>query len=216
MENKCRYLDKAATKTGETSAWMLCSVTQVEETKQMMKMVPILVATFIPSTIVAQSNTLFIRQGTTLNRNIGPHFEIPPACLIAFVTIVMIITIALYDTVFVPAIRRHTKNPRGITLLQRYGLGLLLHIAIMVTACLAERKRLSVARENLRLDENDKTPLTIFVLLPQFALTGIADAFVEVAKIEFFYDQAPEGMKSMCIMLMLHKPKRGWTWNLQP
>lgn len=37
----------------------------------------------------------------------------------------------------------------------------------------------------------------IFILLPQFALTGIADAFAEVAKLEFFYDQAPEGMKSL-------------------
>lgn len=43
----------------------------------------------------------------------------------------------------------------------------------------------------------ETVPLTIFILLPQFVLTGIADTFVEVAKIEFFYDQAPEGMKSL-------------------
>ena len=40
-------------------------------------------------------------------------------------------------------------------------------------------------------------PLTIFILLPQFGLVGIADAFVEVAKLELFYDQAPESMKSL-------------------
>ncbi|KAI9182421.1 hypothetical protein LWI28_025219 [Acer negundo] len=46
-----RFLDKAAMKTRPSSP---CPVTQVEETKQMVKMLPILVATFIPSTIVAQ------------------------------------------------------------------------------------------------------------------------------------------------------------------
>lgn len=176
---------------------MLCPVTQVEETKQMMKMLPILIATIIPSVIVAQSNTLFIKQGTTLNRSMGPHFEIPPACLQAFVTIFMLISLVIYDRFIVPTVRRYTKNPRGISLLQRLGIGLTLHVIIMVTACLAERKRLKVARENQIFGKSDTVPLTIFILLPQFGLVGIADAFVEVAKLELFYDQAPESMKSL-------------------
>ncbi|KAI6668774.1 hypothetical protein NL676_007179 [Syzygium grande] len=44
-----RFFDKAATKTGPTSSWILCTVTQVEEAKQIFKMVPILIATFVPS-----------------------------------------------------------------------------------------------------------------------------------------------------------------------
>ncbi|KAI9122303.1 hypothetical protein K1719_006992 [Acacia pycnantha] len=159
---------------------------------------PILIASFVPGIIEAHSNTLFVRQGSTLDRSIGSsHFQIPPASLIAFVTIFTMLTIALYDIVFIPLARRYTNNPRGITLLQKFGIGLVIHIIIMVTACLAERKRLSVARENQVLDEKDKVPLSIFILLPQFALVGVANAFVEVAKIEFFYDQAPQGMKSL-------------------
>ncbi|XP_027353086.1 protein NRT1/ PTR FAMILY 5.2-like [Abrus precatorius] len=191
------FLDKAAVKTRETSPWMLSTVTQVEETKQMMKMIPILMTTCIPSTIVAQTSTLFIRQGTTLDRRMGPHFQIPPACLIAFVNIFMLISVVIYDRHFVPIMKHYTKNPRGISLLQRLGIGLVIHIIIMVTACLVERKRLSVARENHLLGQPDTIPLTIFILLPQFALTGIADTFVDVAKIEFFYDQAPAAMKSL-------------------
>ncbi|KAL3753106.1 hypothetical protein ACJRO7_000495 [Eucalyptus globulus] len=192
-----RYLDKAAVKIDSSSPWMLCPVTQVEETKQMVKMLPILAVTFIPSTMYAQVHTLFIKQGTTLNRHMGPHFEIPPACLTAFVTIFMLTSLIIYDRSFVPAVRRYTKNPRGITLLQRMGVGLVLHIIIMITACLAERRRLSIARENGIDGQSQIVPLTIFILLPQFALMGVADTFVEVAKIEFFYDQAPEGMKSL-------------------
>ncbi|KAG6724414.1 hypothetical protein I3842_03G258000 [Carya illinoinensis] len=192
-----RFLDKAAVKKGSSSPWLLCPVTQVEETKQMVKMVPILIATFVPSAVVAQVGTLFIKQGTTLDRSMGPNFKIPPACLTAFVTIFMLFSIPIYDRYFVPTVRRYTKNPRGITLLQRLGIGLVLHVIIMITACLAERKRLGVARENHMFGKHDTVPLTIFILLPQFALTGVAEAFVEVAKLEFFYDQAPEGMKSL-------------------
>ncbi|KAK6937735.1 Proton-dependent oligopeptide transporter family [Dillenia turbinata] len=191
-----RFLDKAAVKTGQTSPWMLSTVTQIEETKRMVKMLPILIATFIPSTLLAQTHTLFVKQGTLLDRKIG-NFTIRPANLAAFVTISMLISIVLYDRLFVPFIRKYTKNPRGITLLQRLTIGLLVHMMIMVTASLAERRRLSVAREHGIVGKKQVVPLSIFILLPQFALTGVADCFAEVAKLEFFYDQAPEGMKSL-------------------
>ena len=163
----------------------------------MMKMVPILIAMFIPSTLGAQTHTLFIKQGVTLVRSMGPHFEIPPACLSVFVTIFLLISIILYDRFFVPTIRKYTKNPRGITLLQRMTIGLLLHVFIMIIASVVERKRLSVAKDHGLIGNDQVVPLSIFILLPQFALMGIADSFLEVAKLEFFYDQAPEGMKSL-------------------
>ncbi|XXG61886.1 hypothetical protein AAC387_Pa05g0378 [Persea americana] len=192
-----RFLNKAAVRTGLNSPWMLCPVTQVEETKQMLRMLPILVATFIPSTMIAQVNTLFVKQGKTLNRSLGSHFQIPAASFAAFVTIFMLTSIVIYDRWFVPMMRRWTKNPRGISLLQRMGIGFVLHIIIMLTASFAERRRLSVARDHGVVEKDQIVPLTIFILLPQFAIMGIADAFLEVAKIEFFYDQAPEGMKSL-------------------
>ncbi|CAI0386197.1 unnamed protein product [Linum tenue] len=192
-----RFLDKAAVMTGSSSPWMLCPVTQVEETKQMIKMLPVMAITIIPNTIIAQMNTLFIKQGTTLNRSVGPDFEIPPACLSAFVTIFMLVSLITYDRWFVPWLEQYTKNPRGITLLKRMAIGFVLHLVIMVTACLVERKRLSVAREHHKLGQHDQVPLSIFILLPQFALVGVADCFLEPAKLEFFYDQAPEGMKSL-------------------
>ncbi|CAI0383093.1 unnamed protein product [Linum tenue] len=192
-----RFLNKAAVQTGsDDGPWMLCPVTQVEETKQMLRMIPILVATFIPSTMIAQINTLFVKQGTTLHRQIG-SFHIPPASLTGFVTLSMLISVVLYDRFLVPLVRKWTKNPRGITLLQRMGIGIVFHIVIMLVASLTERHRLSEARKHGVVESGGQIPLSIFVLLPQFVLMGTADAFLEVAKIEFFYDQAPESMKSL-------------------
>ncbi|KAA8548859.1 hypothetical protein F0562_000543 [Nyssa sinensis] len=191
-----RFLNKACVKTGSTNPWMLCCVTQVEETKQMLRMIPILIATFVPSIMIAQINTLFVKQGTTLQRQIG-SFKIPPASLAGFVTLSMLICVVLYDRYFVTVMKRWTKNPRGITLLQRMGIGMVLHIIIMTVASLVERHRLSVAKDHGVVENGKQVPLTIFILLPQFVLMGTADAFLEVAKIEFFYDQAPESMKSL-------------------
>ncbi|KAJ8616190.1 hypothetical protein MRB53_035562 [Persea americana] len=192
-----RFLNKAAVKTSQKTPWMLCPVTQVEETKQILRMIPILFATFVPSAMIAQVNTLFVKQGTTLDRSMGPKFEIPPASLAGFVTLSMLVSVVIYDRYFVPIMRRWTKNSRGISLLQRMGIGLVLHIIIMITASFSERRRLSVARDHGLVENGKQVPLTIFILLPQFVLMGVADAFLEVAKIEFFYDQAPERMKSL-------------------
>ncbi|KAA8527796.1 hypothetical protein F0562_035335 [Nyssa sinensis] len=191
-----RFLNKACVKTGSTNPWMLCSVTQVEETKQMLRMLPILITTFVPSIMVAQINTLFVKQGTTLHRHIG-SFKIPPASLAGFVTISMLVCVVLYDRFFVKIMKRWTKNPRGITLLQRMGIGMVLHVIIMTIASFIERYRLRVAKDHGVVENGNQVPLTIFILLPQFLLMGTADAFLEVAKIEFFYDQAPESMKSL-------------------
>jgi peptide/histidine transporter 3/4 len=191
-----RFLNKACVKTDSRDPWMLCPVTQVEETKLMLRMIPVLIATFIPSTMTAQVPTLFVKQGTTLDRSFG-LIKIPSASLGAFVTISMLLSIIFYDRVFVKIMRKWTKNPRGVTLLQRMGMGIVLHMVIMVVASLTERYRLKVAKEHGLDKVPGEVPLSIFVLLPQNMLMGLADAFLEVAKIEFFYDQAPDSMKSL-------------------
>uniref|UniRef100_A0A0A0L9Q0 Uncharacterized protein n=2 Tax=Cucumis sativus TaxID=3659 RepID=A0A0A0L9Q0_CUCSA len=193
-----RFLNKAAIRRDSGGPWRLCSVTEVEETKQMLRMIPILICTFIPHTITAQTHTLFIKQGTTLDRSIGSHFKVPPASLYAFVTISLLLSILIYDRIFVKIVRRVTKNPRGITMLQRMGIGMICHVLVMVVASRVEKHRLDVAaRENGSSPQEQKVlPLTIFTLLPQFILTGVADSFLQVAVQEFFYDQAPENMKS--------------------
>lgn len=143
----CRFLNKACVKTDSNDPWMLFPVTQVEETKLMLRMIPVLIVTFVPSTMTAQVPTLFLKQGTTLDRSFG-LIKIPSASLGAFVTISMLLSIDFYDRVFVKIMRKWTKNPRGVTLLLRMGIGIVLHMVIVVVASLTERYRLKVAKEH--------------------------------------------------------------------
>ncbi|CAN6323780.1 unnamed protein product [Urochloa humidicola] len=193
--NRAAVKDEAA--AGSGSRWALCTATEVEETKQMARLVPLLATMFVPCALMAQVGTLFVRQGATLDRRLGSRFQVPPASLGAFVTLTMLACVAGYDRVLVPFLRRRTGNPRGITLLQRIGAGLILQVVTMAATAAVETRRLRFARSHAAAETGAPLPLSIFVLLPQFVLMGAADAFLVVGQIEFFYDQAPESMKSL-------------------
>ncbi|KAL3521289.1 hypothetical protein ACH5RR_019438 [Cinchona calisaya] len=193
-----RFLDKAAIKQDQDSSWRQpCTVTQVEESKLILGMSMIWFATLIPSTIWAQINTLFVKQGTTLDRHLGNTFQIPAASLGSFVTLSMLVTVPMYDRYFVPLMRKKTGNPRGITLLQRLGIGLVIQIFAIAIAYGVEVRRMRVIRMHHIKDPKEIVPMTILSLLPQYVVLGIADVFNAIGLLEFFYDQSPEDMRSL-------------------
>lgn len=193
-----RFLDKAAIKEGcPSSSSTPLTVTKVEEAKLICGMILIWLVTLIPSTIWAQINTLFVKQGTTLNRNLSPEFKIPAASLGSFVTLSMLLSVPTYDRFFVPFMRQRTGNPRGITLLQRLGIGFLIQIIAVAIAYAVEVKRMHVITTHGLVRPKDIVPMSIFWLLPQYVLIGIADVFNAIGLLEFFYDQSPDELKSL-------------------
>ncbi|XP_022941678.1 protein NRT1/ PTR FAMILY 5.1-like [Cucurbita moschata] len=192
-----RFLDRAAIKDDTNSSSRKCTVTQVEGTKQVLGMIIIWLATLVPSTIWAQINTLFVKQGTTLNRTLSHGFQIPAASLGSFVTLSMLISVPIYDHYFVPFMRRKTGNTRGITLLQRLGIGFVIQIIAIAIAYAVEVRRMHVIQTNHIVHPKQVVPMSILWLLPQYILLGIADVFNAIGLLEFFYDQSPEHMQSL-------------------
>ncbi|CAH8265441.1 unnamed protein product [Arabidopsis lyrata] len=190
-----RFLDKAAIKT--SSRILPCTVTKVEVAKRVLGLIFIWLVTLIPSTLWAQVNTLFVKQGTTLDRKIGSNFQIPAASLGSFVTLSMLLSVPMYDQYFVPFMRKKTGNPRGITLLQRLGIGFAIQIVAIAVASAVEVKRMHVIREFHITSPKQVVPMSIFWLLPQYSLLGIGDVFNAIGLLEFFYDQSPEEMQSL-------------------
>ncbi|KAJ8764097.1 hypothetical protein K2173_005002 [Erythroxylum novogranatense] len=190
-----RCLDKAAIKNGNVSS--PCTVTQVEESKLVLGMFLIWLVTLIPCTIWAQINTLFVKQGTTLDRSLGPNFQIPAASLGSFVTLSMLLSVPMYDRWFVPFMRKRTGNPRGITLLQRLGIGFAIQIIAIAIAYAVELRRMHVIKGQGIIGPKEIVPMSILWLLPQYVLLGIADVFNAIGMLEFFYDQSPEEMQSL-------------------
>ncbi|XP_059071500.1 protein NRT1/ PTR FAMILY 4.5-like [Cryptomeria japonica] len=196
-----RFLDRAAivqeSSEKPESPWQLCTVTQVEEAKILVRMLPIFASTILVATCLAQLQTFSVQQGMTMDTHIGSSFHIPPASLAAIPLIILLVLTPLYDLVFVPFARRITGKETGITHLQRIGVGLLLSALSMAIAAMVEVKRKDVAREHNMLDSREPVPLSVFWLGFQYLVFGVADLFTVVGLMQFFYSQAPPGMKSL-------------------
>lgn len=165
------------------------SITLLDHVKVTLRLLPIWTMLLMFAVIFQQPATFFTKQGMTMRRNIGIKFKIPPATLQGAITISIILLMPFYDKILVPFTRIITRNERGISVMQRMGVGMVLSIIAMIIAALVEEKRL-------------RTPsLSIFWLLPQYILLGISDIFTVVGMQEFFYGEVPIKMKTMGIAL---------------
>ncbi|MCL7034760.1 hypothetical protein MKW94_000758 [Papaver nudicaule] len=199
-----RCLDKAAIiddvdiLNNTRNEWRLCSTTQVEEVKLLVRLIPIWFSSLMYAVTLAQGGTFFTKQGSTMERAISPKFHIPPASLQVTPGLVVMFTIPFYDRVFVRTVRNWTGIRSGITMLQRIGIGMFISITYMVIAALVEAKRVKIATEHGLLDLPQVTvPMSIWWLLPQYIVQGISDVFIIVGLQELFYDQMPEAMRSI-------------------
>uniref|UniRef100_A0A0D9WGH0 Major facilitator superfamily (MFS) profile domain-containing protein n=1 Tax=Leersia perrieri TaxID=77586 RepID=A0A0D9WGH0_9ORYZ len=208
--NQLKFFDKAAIVTdgdvqpsGEPNLWRLSTVHRVEELKSILRMLPIWAAGILLVTSASHNSSFAIQQARTMDRDITSHFKIPPASMLIFTNLAMLLTLAFYDRVLVRMLRRLTGHPNGITHLQRAGVGMTIAMIANAVAAAVERRRKSVAFASGMLDapKGSSLPISVFWLVPQYAIHGVADAFMDVGRMEFLYDQAPESMRSTAAAL---------------
>ncbi|XP_057950248.1 protein NRT1/ PTR FAMILY 6.1 isoform X2 [Malania oleifera] len=200
--NDFRCLDKAALQLkGEgvnPSPWRLCTVTQVEEVKILLKLIPIPACTITLSLILTEFLTLSVQQAYTLNTSIG-HLKLPVTCMPVFPGLSIFLILSLYYLIFVPLFRCITGHPHGASQLQRVGIGLAVSILSVAWAGIFERYRRNYALEH-GYEASFLTPMTelsAYWLLIQYCLIGIAEVFCIVGLLEFLYEEAPDAMRSI-------------------
>ncbi|XP_043712944.1 protein NRT1/ PTR FAMILY 5.10-like [Telopea speciosissima] len=201
-----RFLDKALVATSEDckKGWQVCSVNQVEEAKALLRLVPIWATCLVYAILYSQTSTFFTKQGATMDRKIGSNFQIPPGSLQTFISLSVVLFIPIYVHVLIPIVRSLTRKHSGITLLQRIGIGMVFSIISMAVAAIVEKKRLQTAIDYKIVDiPKAIVPMSIWWLVPQYIFFGIADAFTMVGLQEFFYDEMPDGLRSVGLALYL-------------
>ncbi|XP_015694479.1 protein NRT1/ PTR FAMILY 8.3-like [Oryza brachyantha] len=191
-----RFLDKAAIMSDLnldqgscTSPWKICTITQVEELKILIRLLPVWATGIFFCAAISQMHTTLIQQGTVMNTTIGP-LSIPPASLYSFEVICVTLWVFIMNKAIIPATRTCLANGAEMTQLQRIGVGRFLMIFAMAMAAFLETKRLESVRE-------EGEPLSIAWQLPQYFVIAGAECFTIITQLEFFHSQAPDSMKSM-------------------
>ncbi|CAK7327633.1 unnamed protein product [Dovyalis caffra] len=195
--DKAAVLSESEIKSGDfADPWRLCTVTQVEELKVLIRMFPIWATGIIFSAVNAQMGTLFVEQGMLMDKTIG-SFTVPPASMSTIDVIGVICWVPIYDRIIVPLARKFTGKERGFSELQRMGIGLFISTLSMTAAALVEINRLQLAKELGLVGEAVEVPLSILWQIPQCMLMGVAEVFTAIGQIEFFYEQSPDAMRSL-------------------
>ncbi|KAF6134154.1 hypothetical protein GIB67_013551 [Kingdonia uniflora] len=198
-----KFLDRAALITsrdfalqdnGAYSPWNLCTVTQVEEVKCILRLLPIWLCTILYSVVFTQMASLFVEQGAAMKTTVG-NFRIPPASMSSFDIMSVAAFVFIYRRVLDPLVGRLRNKSRGFNELQRMGIGLVIAIMAMVAAGLVELYRLKTAKEDCR-NCDDSSTMSIMWQIPQYMLIGASEVFMYVGQLEFFNGQAPDGLKS--------------------
>eukprot|EP00878_Enallax_costatus_P010038 GHUV01010477.1.p1 GENE.GHUV01010477.1~~GHUV01010477.1.p1 ORF type:complete len:428 (+),score=155.40 GHUV01010477.1:2685-3968(+) len=191
---------------------------QVEEVKMVLRLLPVFCTTALYWTIYAMMGTMFIQQGTLMDNRVvipgsGFVLRIPAATMALFNTGSIILLVPLYDTFFEPLLKRAGAK---WTLLRRIGWGMIIAVLAMVYSAGVEAWRLSIFRDMPDTGSDDRTvtgnnleygptvvPLSILWQAPAYMLIGASEVFASIAQLEFFYDQAPDVMRSCSMALQL-------------
>uniref|UniRef100_A0A0E0M4Z6 Major facilitator superfamily (MFS) profile domain-containing protein n=1 Tax=Oryza punctata TaxID=4537 RepID=A0A0E0M4Z6_ORYPU len=188
-----RFLDKAAIPSdgddnspAQRNPWRLCTVSQVEELKMLLRVFPVWASLLVFFVVTAQMSSTLIEQSTAMDGRVGP-FTVPPASLATFNVVGVLIWVPVYDAVLVPLARRVTGNDRGLSHLQRIGVGLALSAVAMAYSAQVERRRRRLAAE----------AMSMMWQAPCYLVLGMAEVFTSIGMLEFFYEGSPESMKSL-------------------
>ncbi|GMH26915.1 hypothetical protein Nepgr_028758 [Nepenthes gracilis] len=185
---KHRCLDKAAVVSDNeikckdfSNLWKLCTVTQVEELKILIRMFPTW------ATGICQEVNYVCRARRSHGQNHWlfhrtSHFSIDIRHHQRH------ILGPVYDMILEPFAREFTSKERGFSDLQRMGIGPFISILSMAAATLVEIKPLQLSKELGLVDKDVTVPLNIFWQIPQYFLVGAAEVFTFFGQLEFFYD----------------------------
>ncbi|KAM4078828.1 hypothetical protein ACB094_09G069600 [Castanea mollissima] len=194
-----RCLDKAAIEVQtqnqeqiEQSRWKLCTREEVEDTKMLIRMIPMWMTFIMCGVVISIGNTYFLDQANDMNREVG-KLKVPLPIFKFF-----------YDLVKDKFHKKYVKLTEKLMIpgkyVPPYGIivAMLFSILCCITAAKVETRRLDMIRSHGLLDKpNDSKeiiPMSVFWLLPQFLLLGAVEGMSNFSIDQFFTNQAPASM----------------------
>ncbi|CAA0836303.1 Protein NRT1/ PTR FAMILY 5.5 [Striga hermonthica] len=189
-----RCLEKAAVeskdenlKSQDENRWRLCSVSEVEDAKIAVRMIPMWL-TFIMCGIVSSTgNTYFVEQANHMDRKLG-SWKVPVPILLLLSEWV--------KSLFASLASCYLKRSKSYAPSIGIAISMVFSILCCITAARIENRRIRIIWEhNLADKPDDKVPMSVFWMLFQFFLLAGLNAFLDKGVAKFYEDQSPESMK---------------------
>ncbi|KAE9617976.1 putative proton-dependent oligopeptide transporter family, major facilitator superfamily [Lupinus albus] len=182
--NKFKFLNKAL--KDDT-----IEVSQVEDTKAFLGLLPIFATSIMLNCCSAQLMTFSVQQGNFMNRTIY-NFTLTPQSISVIPLVVVLVLLNLLEQS-----KHFYGNNEAVNKIYqpliRMGAGLAVSAASMAVAAIIEYNRLK--------EFNEGNIMSAFWLISQTLLVASSEITVVGAMLELFYSKAPNGMKSICTAL---------------
>ncbi|KAJ4979375.1 hypothetical protein NE237_010155 [Protea cynaroides] len=140
--------------------------------------------------------SLIVLQALTMDRHIGPHFQIPAASFLVFTFVSTAIAISVVDRFLPSTWSRLTGHL--LTPLQGIRIGHVLNIKGMASYALMESRRLHVVRSHHIEDQISSIvmPMSALWLAMPLAIVGVGEAFHFPRQVSLFYQEFPVPLRS--------------------
>lgn len=213
----CRWLDKAAiTLTPQSSSfsdvpeqqqcnkmnrWKLCTVTEVEQTKRLVSMIPVLMTLLLVGIVSSIGNTYFIEQANHMNPYVG-RLKFPVLFLLVFYELGRCDARVFLKYIFGPII--NLRLPPVLSNLSITVISIGETVGCCIVAALVEKERLKVVRKHGLLDKpSARIPMSMFYMVPQFYLLGDLDSASYMSLGNFLTCQHVRGSTAWHVMLLI-------------
>ncbi|XP_027119841.2 protein NRT1/ PTR FAMILY 5.5-like [Coffea arabica] len=168
--------------------------TQSQERRVIICMLPVWITCIICSVVTSVGNTYFVEQASHLNYKVG-KLKFPDSTLLLLYEAAKMGFRRVYNCMKVAVGRRYAPAT-GIAL------ATICSALCCIFAAIVETHRIHVIRSDGLIDKpNEKIPMTVFLLVPQFFLLGGLDSFYENSVAAFLNDQSPPSMKKYLVYL---------------
>ncbi|XP_010505421.1 PREDICTED: protein NRT1/ PTR FAMILY 5.5-like [Camelina sativa] len=178
--------------------WKLCRVTEVEQTKSVIRAVPLFVTSLISGIVFSLGNTFFLEQANNMDSTFG-SWNLPLPLLLLFSEAARLgsrelcVKAAKRSHGIDPESAKQTKTPYGIPV------SIILSTFCCSIAAHVESRRLKVVSIQGLVSET--IPMSVFWLLPQYILLGSITGIYENSFALYLEETVPDELSQYMVLL---------------
>lgn len=153
-------------------------------------------------TVNISQSTFLVLEASSMDRHIGPNFQVPPASFGTFMIVSVILWVIIYDRLLVPLVSKIIGRKACIGAKEKIGVSLFSCCISIASLAIVESIRRKIAIEEGYAEQPQAVVnMSAMWLLPRQIIDGLSEAAGMVGQNEFFLNELPHSMSSIASTL---------------